>query len=72
MMLPLETSFYVMASVKYRFGQEQVYAIVEETIIMNKNISNEKSLMQNFKPQVEQLGDLLRRNLTELWGYNKT
>jgi len=31
-----------------------------------------KSLMQNFRPEVEQLSDLLRRNLIELWGYNKT
>jgi len=31
-----------------------------------------KSLMKNFRPEVEQLGDLLDRNLIELWGYNRT
>jgi hypothetical protein len=29
------------------------------------------SLMQKFRPEVEQLGDFLNRNLIELWGYHK-
>ena len=31
-----------------------------------------KSLMKNFRPEVDQLSDLLNRDLIELWGYNKT
>ena len=31
-----------------------------------------KSLMKNFRPEVDQLSDLLNRDLIELWGYNKS